>query len=69
MASLNMPEPSTEAPTTEYADPVHAELHRRIDALQAHHEDDFGTFHALDWVLIVAGCVLLPVLLYAAFLP
>ena len=69
MASLNLPEPSTEAPVTGYTDPVHAELHRRIDALHAHHEDDFGTFHALDWGLIVAGCVLLPVLFYLAFLP
>ncbi len=69
MASVNLHEPSTEGPATGYADPLHAELHRRIDALQAHHEDDFGTFHALDWVLIVAGCVLLPVLFYLAFLP
>ncbi len=69
VASVHLPEPAAGAPTTAHADPVHAELHRRIDALLAHPDDDFGTFHALDWVLIVTGCVLLPVLLYLAFLP
>lgn len=51
------------------ADRVHDELHRRIEALRAHHENDFGRFHALDWVLIVLGWVLLPVLAYLWFLP
>ena len=69
MASVDLPEPATGARETAHADPVHAELHRRIDALHAHDEDDFGSFHALDWVLIVAGCVVLPVLFYLAFLP
>lgn len=67
MPRVDPPEPTASA--IGHADPVHAELHRRIDALHAHHEDDFGTFHALDWILIVAGCVLLPLLLYLTFLP
>lgn len=52
-----------------HADPLHHELHGRIEELRAHHEDDFGSFHALDWTLIVLGCVLLPVALYVWFLP
>lgn len=50
-------------------DLVHEELHRRIETLRAHHEDDFGGFNALDWVLILLGWVLLPVIAYVWFLP
>ncbi len=50
-------------------DALHDELHRRIEELRAHHEDDFGRFHRLDWLLIVLGFVLLPLGLYLWFLP
>lgn len=52
-----------------HADALHHELHHRIEELRAHHEDDFGRFHALDWILIVLGCVLLPFLAYLWFRP
>jgi hypothetical protein len=52
-----------------HTDALHDELHRRIEELRAHHDDDFGRFHALDWALIVVGCVLVPLALYVWFLP
>lgn len=52
-----------------FSDPLHRELHERIEELRTHHEDDFGRFHALDWTLIVLGCVLLPLTLYLWFRP
>lgn len=50
-------------------DALHDELHRRIEELRTHHEHEFGTFHALDWILIVLGCLLLPIACYLWFLP
>lgn len=50
-------------------DPLHEELHDRIEELRAHHENDFGSFHALDWILIVLAFVVLPLTLYLWFRP
>jgi len=53
----------------EQTDPLHEELHDRIEELRAHHEDDFGRFHALDWMLIVLAFVTIPFALYLWFRP
>ena len=67
---MALPQDATGAsPPSPRADLVHDELHRRIEQLRSHHEDDFGRFRAADWVLILLGWVLLPVLLYLWFLP
>jgi hypothetical protein len=63
------PERHADSTAAPFTDPLHEELHRRIEELRAHHEDDFGRFHRFDWILIVLGCVLLPWLLYLRFLP
>ena len=39
-----------------------ADLERRIDELEALDDGALGTFTSLDWLLCVAGCIVLPAL-------
>ena len=45
------------------------DLERRIDLLGGADEAEFGSFTAWDWILCVAGFVVLPYLLYWWFWP
>lgn len=45
------------------------DLEQRIDELEHLPEERFGTFTTLDWLLSLAGALLLPYLLYLWFWP
>jgi hypothetical protein len=50
-------------------DALVAELERRILELDEHDEPDFGGFNAVDWLILVLGAVVVPILLVIRFAP
>ena len=46
------------------AETIVRELERRLAALSAAEDSDFGRFTSLDWAICVAGFVVLPLLLF-----
>jgi hypothetical protein len=45
------------------------ELERRIHELAGHGEDDLGEFTPIDWVILVLGALVVPILLVIRFAP
>lgn len=45
------------------------ELERRILELDDHDEPEFGRFSAVDWVILLLGAVVVPILLVIRFAP
>ena len=46
-----------------------SDLERRIHELEQMAEERFGTFTRLDWLVCVAGSLLVPYLLYLSYWP
>jgi hypothetical protein len=45
------------------------ELERRIHELHGHEEQEFGNFTRLDWLILLLGAVVVPILLVIRFAP
>lgn len=50
-------------------DTLVAELERRIRELDEHDEPDFGGFSGIDWLILLLGAVVVPILLVIRFAP
>lgn len=71
--------PDTEAPpgsatrdgsgAVSRADALVDELERRIRELQERNERDFGEFSRIDWLILVFGALIVPILLVIRFAP
>jgi hypothetical protein len=54
---------------TSRGDALVDELERRIHELAGHGEDDLGEFTPMDWVILVLGALVVPILLVIRFAP
>jgi hypothetical protein len=73
LASDTQPPPravadDAERPATR-ADALVDELERRIRELHEHEEHEFGNFTRLDWLILLLGAVIVPILLVIRFAP
>jgi hypothetical protein len=59
----------TGSPTPVHRDTLVAELERRILELDDHDEPDFGGFNAVDWLILLLGAVVVPILFVILFAP
>jgi hypothetical protein len=63
------PDSSMEGADPADRDALVAELERRILELDDHDEPEFGGFNAIDWVILLLGAVIVPILLIIRFAP
>jgi len=73
-AATDTERPSPDGIQTGDPIPVHrdtlvAELERRIRELDEHEEDEFGNFSRFDWLILLLGALVLPLLFVFWFAP
>jgi hypothetical protein len=52
-----------------HRDALVAELEQRIDELVGHDEAELGGFSTVDWIILVLGALVVPILLVIRFAP
>jgi len=59
----------THAGAAVHRDALVAELEQRLDELAGHDETELGGFSAIDWIILVLGALVVPLLFVIRFAP